>query len=274
MPNLPQEIALSKRPTVFDNNPYAVDETHLQVLPVAIPQVAVGLGVPFIRAYCPLLAQHHVVEQDFVKFIDDLNAVATSSPPLKVLDLVGGGLSMVPHHWAILAGHGISVSAKAGMVALSKGRTEHFLDEANAEYFGPRRLRVLICTADALRQKIGMPANAPVVFSMQPGLMPDNQQSVQQRRMHALRGYVGEIQETAMPLTAQQSTLSKMSSKQVDRDVKKLEVRMVKDSKKASKKLAKVAEKGKAHRDGDIGKEEKAALKLRYILVEPLDCGS
>lgn len=273
-PSLPQELALYKNTTHLNNNQYAVDESRLRVLPVAIPQVAPGAGVPFMRAYCSLLAQHRVAEQDFIKFIDGLNTVVTSSPPLKVLDLVGGGLSMVPHHWAVLAGHGISISAKVGMVALSKGQTEHFLDQMNADYFGPRRLKVLICTADALRHKIGMPANARVVETRQPGLMPGNPQSVQQWRMHALRGYVGEIRETALPLTAQESTLSKLSSKQVARDVAKLEVKMVKESEKAAKKQTKAAKKGKTHIDGSIGKEEKAALKLRYILIEPLDRGS
>jgi hypothetical protein len=42
--------------------------------------------------------------EEFVEFIDNLNIVSTGSPPLKVIDAVGGMLGMVPHHWFALAG--------------------------------------------------------------------------------------------------------------------------------------------------------------------------
>ncbi|KAJ8060015.1 hypothetical protein OCU04_011626 [Sclerotinia nivalis] len=70
-----------------------------------------------------------------LKFIDNLNVVSTANPPLQAVDLVGGAIIMIPHHWAQLAGTGVQAIAKLGTV--SKSRTDTYMQNVNAKFFSP-----------------------------------------------------------------------------------------------------------------------------------------
>lgn len=60
--------------------------------PVVVPQISNGIGMPYSRAWAPALLDHGISMEEFVEFIDNLNIVSTGSPPLKVIDAVGGML--------------------------------------------------------------------------------------------------------------------------------------------------------------------------------------
>jgi hypothetical protein len=130
--------------------------------PVAVPQVSSRPGMPYARAYAPILAEHGVNLEEFVEFIDNLNIVSSSSSPLQILDLAGGVIDMVPISHAQLIRLGIQTVAKVGNVAVMKTRGSMFLKKANSDFFDPRGLKVELATGEAMRAKLGLDPNAPL----------------------------------------------------------------------------------------------------------------
>ncbi|KAK9252660.1 hypothetical protein V1507DRAFT_390646 [Lipomyces tetrasporus] len=202
-------------------------------MPIAVPQMMAGTGVPFSRAYSSELEPHGISCVEFLEFVDKLNVVSTANPPLQVLDLVGGVLGMVPHSWAQVAGAATQAVAKIGIYAVSKGRTDQFVKQANRELFGPRRLKVQLCTTSALGKVLGLPADEPF-FAPLSDLNKD--QPVNERRLAALEGYISPLTFQVPPPSPQSSALARLSEKQVKRQLKKSENKLAKGREKAPKK--------------------------------------
>ncbi|KAK9323039.1 hypothetical protein V1517DRAFT_321697 [Lipomyces orientalis] len=216
------------------HSPPSYDTVPQLRMPIAVPQMMSGTGVPFSRAYSSELESHGISCEEFLEFVDKLNVVSTANPPLQVLDLVGGVLGMVPHSWAQIAGAATQAVAKIGIYAVSKGRTDRFMKQANSELFGPRRLKVQLCTTSALGKILGLPADEPF-FAPLSDLNKD--QPVNERRLAALEGYISPLIFQVPPPSPQSSALARLSEKQVKRQLKKSENKLVKDRKKALKQM-------------------------------------
>ncbi|KAI5121179.1 hypothetical protein M0805_005980 [Coniferiporia weirii] len=130
-------------------------------VPLCIPQTTPGATTLFTRAYSPELQASGIEMDDWIKFIDALNLAHTASPPLRVVDMAGMVIGLVPYHWAMIASTCLQVVAKTGIHIISKSLTDRLLRRANAEYFAPRGLRVRICKNAAMRQIIGLDAPTP-----------------------------------------------------------------------------------------------------------------
>lgn len=215
--------------------------------PVAVPQTIPGIGQPFARAWAPSLSGHSITVTDFVEFIDNLNVVKTANPPLQILDLVGGVLGMVPHHWFLLAGIGVQAVAKIGTAAVSKGRTELYMRKVNREYFEPRGLKVAIASRDAMATAMKLPEGAGMLAP----LTTENENvSMMERRLEGLRPYMAELDFDVPPPTQQTGILAKMSAGQVKRQVKKADKKAVKKRKDVFKEERKVSKDvDKLHRE-------------------------
>lgn len=206
--------------------------------PVAIPQVASGLGLPFARAYSPALNDRGVPMAAFLDFIDNLNVVCAASPPTQVLDSVGGGgVSFVPHH----------VSSHAcGGAFLSDSRSAVFLERAFGDFFAPRGLRVELATSDALKVRAGLAPDAPLVHPLErsEGL------GMHERRMRALDGFVAPLTFDVPPLGWQNGVFERVSAADVERLMGKGERKAVKDRRRAMEKAAeRQADEVKARRE-------------------------
>ncbi|KAH9212024.1 hypothetical protein DL95DRAFT_304920, partial [Leptodontidium sp. 2 PMI_412] len=129
--------------------------------PIAIPQTKPGLAEAFNRAWAPDLVPKGIQQADFLAFIDNLNVVATKNPPLQIVDLAGGIISMVPHHWFAIAGMAVQATAKLGTAVVSKGRTELYLREVNKKMFEPRGLKVSIASSLATKEILKVPGTLP-----------------------------------------------------------------------------------------------------------------
>lgn len=205
-------------------------------LPIAVPQMSKGKGVPFQRIYAPALQEYDISERDFVIFIDTLNMVSAASPPFKVLDLAGGVIGMVPHHWAQLASNAMKLAAMGGTAIVSKSRTDAFLSDANQTLFGPRRLRARLITTVALLATIRFPQEKTVALPLNANVPLDQQPSFHTRLLHGLRGYVSDTVLTSLPpLHGDNNILDKMSAGQVARDMKKIDKKIMKESEKQMK---------------------------------------
>lgn len=112
---------------------------------------------------------------------DGLNLAMASSPPLRVLDAAGAIIGIVsvfpfslmkppsltvrlavtrfrssPHWYFGVAGAGLQVVARAGMVTVAKTLSDRYLQRANATFFAPRGLRVRVCRTGAVHQLLGL----------------------------------------------------------------------------------------------------------------------
>ncbi|KAJ9299592.1 hypothetical protein DTO217A2_8109 [Paecilomyces variotii] len=221
------------------------------MLPIAIPQMGKGRGAPFMRVNTPILQEYQISEQEFIGFIDTLNVVSAASPPLKVLDLAGGFIGMVPHHWAQLASNVIQLVAKGGTALVSKSRTDAFISQANAGLFGSRGLRVRLVTTEALLVSIGFPPQKLLALRLQPDIPLDQQPHFHDRLLLGLQGYVSHTFPTNLPPPAHaDNVLDKLSADQVARDIRAMEKKMQKKDEKSMKKMRKHGSRDLSSTDG------------------------
>ncbi|KAH8807964.1 hypothetical protein F5884DRAFT_790593 [Xylogone sp. PMI_703] len=237
--------------------------------PVAIPQIGPGMGVPFARAYSPYLEALGISISEFMDFIDHLNVVATASPPLQVLNLAGGIIGAVPHHWAAVAGNVLSISAQLGTAAVSKGRTELYLRDMNARLFNPRGLQVNLATTEAMMVKCKIPVGIDL-------LEGDQTRTFQERLLASVAKFCAPITLAVPPPATEDSALDKLSARQVDRNVKSMDKKRAKgrekDEKKKEKhrqeidsemaKLDEEIESLEAHMNRDLERKPRDARKL------------
>ncbi|RDW71678.1 hypothetical protein BP5796_07712 [Coleophoma crateriformis] len=144
----------------ISNNPVASSSSHPthRRKPIAIPAIGASFDAPFIRAYPPMLMDYKLPKEVFFSFLDNLNEVVASSPPLQVLDAAGGILRPVPILFPLhFLGAAVSSLANLGSLGVSKGGTERAIRQANKEVFGPRGLKVEIAKLDALAFMAGIP---------------------------------------------------------------------------------------------------------------------
>ncbi|KAE9373023.1 hypothetical protein N431DRAFT_289060, partial [Stipitochalara longipes BDJ] len=204
--------------------------------PIAVPQTTHGRGQSFLRAWAPCLEAHNISQTDFLAFIDNLNIVSTANPPLQVLDLAGGFLGMVPHHWAQLAGTAVQASAKLGTALVSKSRTDMYMKEVDEKMFKPRGLKVSIALVEAMRRILRVPDTQPLLAPLTRETM---QMSTVERELLAVREY-NAVLELGVPRPMEQTTiLAKLSARQVEGLAKKNQKKAVKDREKALEKKEK-----------------------------------
>jgi hypothetical protein len=228
--------------------------------PIAIPQTTPGIGKSFLRAWAPTLQYHDMTVVDFMAFVDNLNVVSTASPPLQVLDLAGGLVGMVPHHWAKLAGLALQGSAKLGTALVSKGRTEIYMREVNETMFKPRGLKVSLASTEAIRAVFRMPANRPTLAPLTAETMTI---SMVDRALIEVEPYNAVLDLNVPPPTAQITTLAKLSAKQVIAQDKKNQTKILKKREKATKKDEEQREKDEKKDEERRRKEEKKEGKRR-----------
>lgn len=186
------------------------------------------------------MQQYGISERDFVNFIDTLNVVSAASPPFKILDLTGGLIGMVPHHWAQATSHIMKLAATGGTAVVSKSRTDAFLAEANRAFFGSRRLRVCLITTDALKASVGFPAEKTIALPLALDVPVDQQPGLHDRLLRGLHGYISDTVPTQLPPTNENnSVLDRLSANQVARDVKGIDKKVMKESEKELKKMKK-----------------------------------
>lgn len=221
-------------------NPTLSAESHQTFLPIAIPQMTKGRGMPFMRLNSPVLQEHGISEPEFIEFIDTLNIVSAASPPFKILDLAGGIIGMVPHHWAQLTSNILKLTAMGGTAIISKSRTDAFIQEANQRIFGPKGLRACLITTAALIPSIKFPTQKAITLPLTLDIPLESQPSFHNRLLQGLKGYVSQTEVTRLPSKKEDiSVIDQMSAKQVARDIEKIDKQMFKDTEKQVKKLKK-----------------------------------
>lgn len=183
---------------------------------IAIPAIACVNESPFLRAYAPVLHDYKLPRESFLAFLDQLNDVMTTSPPMQVLDAAGGILKSVPIlfpiHWI---GSAVSGLANLGGHGISKSRSDSAVRQANKDIFGPRGLRVEIAKLDALAHigKIPILDSQGKVNKQAPLLQELNKLSnldadeaqeldLQQKRLRVLQPWIAQLEMEVLPWTS------------------------------------------------------------------------
>lgn len=254
---------------VFTRNiPLAPPAIRKLESPIAIPQTAPGLGRSFLRAWAPVLQYHDIKVRDFVAFIDNLNVVSTASPPLQILDLAGGFMGMVPHHWAIVAGHAMQGTAKLGSAAVSMGRTELYMREMNATVFMPRGLKASLVSTNAMRAVLRIPVDRPILAPLTAETMA---LSTVERVVIAVGPYNAVLDLNVPPPTEQVTKLALLSAKQVAAQEKRMQKKDLKHREKALRKTEEKKEKENEKKEKENEKREKDERKAAKKEEERLE---
>ncbi|OAQ96412.1 hypothetical protein LLEC1_00884 [Akanthomyces lecanii] len=237
---------------------------------IAIPATSKKLGSPFLRAYPPALQRCGISRDSFLQFIDRLNRATVASPPVQVLGLAGNIVSFVPLHTAQIVGGAVNLAATVSTVAISKGRTEILLKEANSTLFRAAGLKVQVAKLDVVA-KLG---NIPIldaegkVDKKSTILLPleENQElhtaNAQQRRVQALSAWLSALEVESLPeLDESTSMMGKMHAKVSERQRQKEEKKMIKDRQKMQKDYVK--DMTKEVREYELKMENYAAKESR-----------
>lgn len=183
---------------------------------IAIPAIDCVKESPFLRAYAPVLHNYKLPKDSFLAFLDQLNDVMTTSPPMQVLDAAGGILQSVPIlfpiHWI---GSAVSGLANLGGHGISKSRSDSAIRQANKDIFGPRGLKVEIAKLDALAHigKIPILDSQGKVNKQAPLLQELNKLSnmdadeaheldLQQKRLRVLQPWIAQLEVEVLPWTS------------------------------------------------------------------------
>ncbi|PVH85152.1 hypothetical protein DL98DRAFT_359312, partial [Cadophora sp. DSE1049] len=257
-PVLSQALAFTRQAGRAPSTPSPIPK------PIAIPQTTSGTGEPFLRAYAPTLQFKNISKTDFIAFIDNLNVVATSNPPLQVLDLAGGLLGMIPYHWAQLAGGIVQATAKVSVAAVSKGRTELYMREANKQLFNPRGLKASIASSAATREILRVPPGVPQLSPLSEDTF---YMSTAERAFHVVASYAASL-DLDIPAPAEQTAaLAKLSERQIasreKRNHKKLLKAREKQMEKEGEKVTKQEKKQEKRERKNAKKDEKREKKVR-----------
>lgn len=162
---------------------------------------------------------------------------------------------MVPHHWAIVAGHAMQGTAKLGSAAVSMGRTELYMREMNATVFMPRGLKASLVSTNAMRAVLRIPVDRPILAPLTAETMA---LSTVERVVIAVGPYNAVLDLNVPPPTEQVTKLALLSAKQVAAQEKRMQKKDLKHREKALRKTEEKKEKENEKREKD---ERKAAKK-------------
>lgn len=188
---------------------------------IAIPSSTAKRASLFLRAYPPSLAAFSITEAEFLQFVDTLNQVCKTSPPLQVLSIAGQIVGLVPIATAQIVGTAVNIAADVGAGAVTYGRSEMELKKANKELFGPRGLKVEIAKLDALAKLAKIPIlDASGKFNKNVQLLGSLDEmdlgiSTTQRRLDSMQQWIAplELREQRVSDIPPQNKLGQFSAK-------------------------------------------------------------
>ena len=209
---------------------------------------------------------------------------------------------------------GTSAVAAGGQMAVARVRITRYLERANKDYFHPRGLQARIAKQNILPQIVRQPPGAPLLAPIPAAAVDVSSfPSLRDRRMQALGDHVAPLhfEGTGSAPSTENNVLDKISAKMTARKARKTEEKMaekhmkhreddMKERQDLAKEEAKIhAKMQKASYKGDRskvvkleaelqkeqakcgekigeggGKEEKAAGKFMFVVVQSLEAAS
>ncbi|KAI1188144.1 hypothetical protein F5B17DRAFT_429791 [Nemania serpens] len=233
--------------------------------PVLVPRLNPGGAIPFARAYALELADHAVVKEDFVTFIDNLNVINTPHLAFRVLEVTGAVVGMVPYDVAEGVGGALEGIAVIGTIALNYKRKKEYLALMNEKYFHPRKLHVKIIGTKRLKRLLGLDKKDPCLAPLTAETL---ELTSQDRCLRYLSRYTCELSFDVPAPSQATTTLAKITALRIKHKVRKAD-RLAKAGRKRAWKRH---QKGKNPQDRWNSLGERARVKsLEWILVQNLE---
>jgi hypothetical protein len=187
---------------------------------------------------------------------------------------------MSPLATAQIVGNVVSLTARGGTIAISKGRTEMYMRQANNEIFAPRGLKVEIAKLNAIAKM----ANIPILDDL--GKIDKNSKllndidvedlrslSGQQRRLTTLSQWIQPLELEGLPMIEERKNpLSRLSQVVSERQRTNGEKTLIKEREKSHKEGGKADREYRKEMEKQEAKEEKVRRKKQgHKLEEELD---
>lgn len=225
--------------------------------PIVIPQMASKFGVPFTRAYAPILASRGIRESDFLEFIDGLNIVSTPHFMFLIMLLVAEVLDATNIDVLEIAAAALLITAVVGTLVVCKKRAKLFLKKTNKRLFHPRGLHVRIVSSKDLVEILDFRSREDLIstFSSEQVSM-----SVHERRMHGLNEKVHPVTFDVQEPSKKTNILAKIAAYQVSTTYKGEEKCLLNSRGKCAERLEK--------RDTLSSLEEPADIKKHSTKLE------
>ncbi|ETN38426.1 uncharacterized protein HMPREF1541_06461 [Cyphellophora europaea CBS 101466] len=245
--------------------PAARPSARLEV-PVGIPQTESDSffsgSSPYCRAYAPCLSSHGIAAPDFVAFIDGLTITLAPSPPIQAADLVSEGLGLVPEPVCQTTSAVLGLVSGVAEEVTSATRSILYLKKVNAQYFGPRGLKVSLMKDKELQQALKL---SPKHVPLAPVDSQSGRVTVTDRRLAALEGYIASLTLNVPAAAPPTNVIDRLSAKQVQSRIKKqrekAEKEAVKHEEKAAKKAVEQEKKDAKRAAKQENKDAKVAAK-------------
>ncbi|KAA8915149.1 hypothetical protein TRICI_002694 [Trichomonascus ciferrii] len=206
------------------------------VRPIVIPQMASKFGVPFTRAYAPILESRGIKEHDFLEFIDGLNIVSTPHFMFLIMLIVAEVLDATNVDVLEIAAAALMITAVMGTVIMCKRRAKLFLKKTNKRLFHHRGLHVRIVSSKDLVEILNLPSRDDLI---RPFSSEQLSMSVHERRMHGLNEKVHPITFEVQEPSRKTNILAKIAAFQVSRTYKGEQKVLMKAREKNTKRLQK-----------------------------------
>ncbi|KAJ5691393.1 hypothetical protein N7488_012128 [Penicillium malachiteum] len=184
MNNILQTMPMSRMIETPSVKTHQSDRRNMENAPVSslVTKVFGGSFLsPFVRARVPQLEETwSITENEFLKFLDNLNESFIASPAFQAADGIGDILGFTPSATLQIVGVGMNVAAGLGTVAASKIRTKKYMKKANAEIFEPKGLHATLCKTGEMLAMAGLPNDKNLFMSTPPTPLRPGTQSVPQ----------------------------------------------------------------------------------------------
>ncbi|KAI1296458.1 hypothetical protein F5Y03DRAFT_294074 [Xylaria venustula] len=246
--------------------PLAPEDQEIQPLtkPVLIPRLDPGGAIPFARAWAPELADHAIIKEDFVAFIDNLNIIITPHVAFRVLELAGFAVGLVPYDVAEGVGGALEAIAIIGAIVVNYKRTKEYMRLINEKYFHPRKLHVKIIGTKRLKKQFELDKKDPCLAPLTEDTL---ELTSQERCLRYLSQYSCELSFDVPPPSPVTTMLAKITAWRIRHKVHKAD----KMARAGRKRAWKRHQKGKKPQGRWESWGEKFRVKsLDWILVQNL----
>jgi hypothetical protein len=234
--------------------------------PALVPRVHPGATYPLARAWPPELACHGITRDEWLAFLDRINAISFPHPTVWVIEVAAMGVAYAPVDGADGISAALELLADATAFAIAKTRCNNFLQACNDGYFHPRGLHARIVANKAMRRALDLAKDDRLIAPLSEEVvnMSAQERCLAQMRLHSC-DLDFDVPEQATDNT-QAKVMGRIARWRVRSKVRKRDRLARRSRRRAWKKL----QKGKGvWREGYT--ERHTAKALHWLIVQDLD---
>ncbi|KAF3063520.1 hypothetical protein GL218_02408 [Daldinia childiae] len=231
--------------------------------PVLIPRVEPGLHIPFARAWALELANHAVIPEDLLAFIDNLNVLIRPHIAGRAALVTAFAVGFIPYDGTDGIAAALELAASIGMAIVNYKRCKKYFGIMNEKYFHPRKLHMKIISPKRIMKMFNLDKKETLLDPLTEETL---NLSSQERCIKYMSRWACELSfDNLPPPNGQTTVLARMAAWEVKHKIAKAE----KQAKRSRKRAWKRHMKGKKLKDCWL--ERGRAKSLDWLLIQNLD---